>query len=993
MNSGGRHRWMTAARVAGLVASVLLVPCGCPMPFVTSLRAHIDELVEAAARGPQPEVSVFVADVEILDGGATDAFSPALQAQALDVVFTVRNGGIGDLVFREDSPVELSGADSALFSVLSPPSSATVASDSDTEFAMRFVMDSPGTKTAKINVYTNDADESPYEINISNTALPEIQVLRGAEEVLSGTGSCDFGATTYGSHTDVVLSINNLGKANLDLVGASPVTVSGVGFSVLLQPSSSVAPTESAAFTIRYLPAAPGAASGSVHIASNDTDENAFAFSVRGMSELPRSAVKIGAGGGFTVALKSDGTAWAWGANDYGQLGDGTITSRFTPMQVSLLTEAAATVPGGAHTVALKSDGTVWAWGGNTSGQLGDGTTTDRRAPVQVSGLAGVAVIAAGTYHSAALTSDGTVWAWGRNTDGQLGDGTTTPRTTPVQVSGLAGVTAIAAGGYHTVALKGDGTVWTWGDNSSGQLGDDSTTDRWTAGEVSGLAGVTAIAAGGLCTVALKSNGTVWAWGRNNYGQLGDGATVDRWAPVQVLGLTGVTAIAAGGYHTVALKGDGTVWTWGRNIEGQLGDGTTTPRTTPVQVSGLTGVSAIAAGTSNTAGLKDDGTVWEWGSIYAPVAAWTPVQVSALTGVADVAAGGNSTAALKSDGTVWAWGDNDYGQLGDGTTVDRWTAGEVSGLTGVTAIAAGGPCTVALKSNGTVWAWGRNNCGQLGDGTTVDRWTPVQVLGLTGVTAIATSGGHTVALKDDGTVWAWGSNSGGQLGIGTNEDSLTPVQVMGPDVEDWLTNVTAIAASGHTVALRGDGTVWAWGWNTSGQLGDGTTTRRTRPVQASGLAGVSAIAAGGNHTVALESGGTVRAWGQNNVGQLGDGTNTDRWTPVAVLGLAGMTAIAAGGYHTIALYGDEVETWAWGLNSSGQLGDGTTTNRWAPVVVPGLSGRVAIVAGQSHTVALMDDIRIWVLGWGSNSSGQLGDGTSGTNRLTPVVVVDPLVLW
>jgi uncharacterized repeat protein (TIGR02543 family) len=346
-----------------------------------------------------------------------------------------------------------------------------------------------------------------------------------------------------------------------------------------------------------------------------------------------------------------------------------------------------------------------------------------------------VSQVSAGLYHTVAVKSDGTVWAWGYNNSGQIGDGTTTDRLTPVQVSGLTGVIAVSAGDSHTVAVKSDGTVWAWGWNSAGQLGDGTITDRMTPVQVAGLTGVFSVSASHYHTVAVKSDGTVWAWGANNYGQIGDGTTAHRLTPVQVSGLTGVIAVSAGSDHAVALKSDGTVWAWGRNTEGQLGDGTMGYRMTPVQVVGLTGVFAVSAGFYNTF-------------------------------------------AVKSDGTVWAWGWNNLGQLGDGTTAQRLTPVQVSGLTGVVTVSAGGDHAVALKSDGTVWAWGRNAEGQLGDGTQTWRMAPVQVVGLTGVFAV--SGGdfwHNVVLKNDGTVWTWGRNNLGQLGDGTTTDRLTPVKV------------------------------------------------------------------------------------------------------------------------------------------------------------------------------------------------------------------------
>jgi len=851
--------------------------------------------------------------------------------------------------------------------------------------------------------------------------------------------------------------------------------------------------------------------------------------------------VAVASGGSHTVELKADGTVWAWGKNELGQLGDGTTIDSPAPIQVSGLTDITAIAGGDSHTIALKADGTVWAWGDNKYGQLGVTTPETcvndpypyspyyyyscSTTPIQISGLTDVIAIAAGDKHTIALKADGTVWVWGYNGYGQLGTETIETcetwslvmgelypwdapcSTTPIQISGLTDVSAVAAGAYHTMALKTDGTVWSWGDNKHGQLGDGTKDRSYTPVQVNSLTDIAAITGGGDHTIALTTDGTVWAWGENSVGQLGDGTTTDSSTPVQVSGLTDVTAIAAGGTsrkynffkygHTIALKADGTVWAWGDNEHGQLGVTTTeicevrfgTTRstaaslytfcsTTPIQVSGLTDVSAIAAGFRHTIALKSNGTAWAWGdNEYGQLGVITtetcgnendfdcsptpvPVRskatgtfsvggtVSSLTGTlvlqnnggddltitdngpfsfateledlaiyditvlsqpfdqtcsvisgrvnaadvidieikcftfADIAAGYAFSIALESDGTVWEWG----------TTTDSTTLVQVSDLTDVTAITAGFRHTLALKTDGTVWAWGRNNYGQLGDGTTIDSTTPVQVSGLTDVIAIDGAGdsqlSHTVALKTDGTVWVWGYNGAGQLGVTTTETcsysapcSSIPLQVSG------LMEVTDISGGGrHTTALKADGTVWAWGWNGFGQLGDGTTIDSTTPVQVSGLTDVIAIAAGTYNTLALKTDGTVWAWGWNEYGQLGDGTTIDSPTPVQVNGLTDVTAIAASGFHSIALKADGT-VWAWGDNRSGQLGDGTTDGSTTPVQISGLTDVTAITAGYTHTIVLESDGTLWA--WGNNVFGQLGNVTINTFTSTPVQVITP----
>ena len=315
------------------------------------------------------------------------------------------------------------------------------------------------------------------------------------------------------------------------------------------------------------------------------------------------------------------------------------------------------------------------------------------------------------------------------------------------------------------------------------------------------------------------------------------------------------------------------------------------------------------------------------------------------------------------------WGDNSCGQLGDGTTTQRNTSVAVKNLSGVKAIAASECLSLVLKTDGTVW--------------TVKNSTPVQVSGLSGVSAISAGGAHNLALKTDGTVWAWGDNTFGQLGDGsTAENSNTPVQVKN------LSGVKAIAAGeDYSLALKTDGTVFSWGYNWAGQLGDGTTTQRNTPVAVKNLSGVSAIATGRAHSLALKSDGTVRSWGNNALGQLGDGSTTTRYTPVAVSGLSGVSDITAGRAHSLALKTDGT-VWAWGDASRGQLGNNTSKNSWLPTMVRApngvaLSGVSDITAGYMHSLALKTDGTVQA--WGDNAKGQLGDGST-TTRYTPVAV-------
>jgi alpha-tubulin suppressor-like RCC1 family protein len=347
-------------------------------------------------------------------------------------------------------------------------------------------------------------------------------------------------------------------------------------------------------------------------------------------------------------------------------------------------------------------------------------------------------------------------------------------------------------------------------------------------------------------------------------------------------------------------------------------------------------LGALSGGEGHSVVVKNDGTVWTWGlnstgqlGIGSTADSATPVQIPGMSAV-EVSAGDAFTAMLKADGTIWTCGKNTYGQLGTGNTFQKNSPVMVSGLSEIIAMDAGSQHTVAVKSDGTVWSWGYGLYGQMGN-TTTNKYNlvPVQASGLTGVSAVAAGYNHTVALKSDGTVWAWGQNGEGQLGNGTTSKALTPVQVPG------LSDVIQIAAgSSHTMALKSDGTVWTWGNGASGRLGTGGTVSKLSPVQAVISVSINQIAANGSHSLAIASDGTVWSWGHNSYGQLGDGSFSHGLTPGAI-NLGSAISIGAGEVHSIALKADGT-VWTFGRNVDSQLGNGTTTNSATPIQVNGL---------------------------------------------------------
>ena len=344
--------------------------------------------------------------------------------------------------------------------------------------------------------------------------------------------------------------------------------------------------------------------------------------------------------------------------------------------------------------------------------------------------------------------------------------------------------------------------------------------------------------------------------------------------------------------HNLVVLNNGTVKAWGNNQFGQIGDGTTDDKHTPVEVNSLTNIAAVAAGAYHSLALAIDGKVWAWGkNDQGQLGDGTlsenhvPKQVVGLSNVISIAAGFDYSLALKNDGTVWAWGGNMWGTLGDGTYINRWQPVQVTNLSGIVFITAGTEHCMALKNDGTVWSWGWNANGCLGDGSTVaKRSTPAPIPALSGITAIASNGSfHSMVLKNDGTVWTWGDNFYGQLGDGTNVEKIVPTQLAS------LTNIVAIGTGErHSFAIKADGSLWAWGWNGNGQLGVDFTFSfsQNSPVNVSLLPGIKRLAGGSFHSLAQKTDGSIYTMGNNVYGQLGDGTHVlNRYQPMVVTGL------------------------------------------------------------------------------------------------------------
>ena len=367
---------------------------------------------------------------------------------------------------------------------------------------------------------------------------------------------------------------------------------------------------------------------------------------------------------------------------------------------------------------------------------------------------------------------------------------------------------------------------------------------------------------------ALSASGAVagtisgMSWGNNNRGQLGLGNTTNYSSPVMI-GEKDTWSQVGKGYETsIAAKSDGTLWGWGRSQVGQLGLGNTTSYSSPVQVGALTTWLKPIMGYGTTFSTKTDGTLWAWGNnnsgqlgLGDKTNRSSPVQVGSLTTWSMVGAGQYNGMAVKTDGTLWAWGSNGSGQLGQGDVTGRSSPVQVGALTTWANVTGGGEFAIAAKTDNTIWTWGENGLGELGLGDTSRRSSPVQVGSLTtwsdDANKIACTGNSTWAVKTDGTLWGWGENSKGELGLGNTTAYSSPVQV------GSLTNWSRVygfpwVAKEHFVAIKTDGTLWACGDNSSGQLGQGNTTAYSSPVQVGSLTTWLEADAGYGANTALE---------------------------------------------------------------------------------------------------------------------------------------------
>lgn len=670
---------------------------------------------------------------------------------------------------------------------------------------------------------------------------------------------------------------------------------------------------------------------------------------------------------GTGLGIDYNGDLYAWGRNQAGQVGDGTLTGVTSEKKILTGGRKFKEIGQGQFTsFGIDQNNKLWAWGSNSAGELGDGTTTVKSSPVAVIGSQANSVsIACGIYSStehnangsAFLTTDGFVYTMGDGIAGILGDNTVTAKSSPVSVVGGRTYNYLASGTGNFFAIEqGTNILYGWGRGSNGAIGDNTITNKSSPVSVFSSKSFIKVVSGGAFAVAQATTGELYAWGLGTNGQIGDNTAVSKSTPTSVFNTGGRSwvGLAAGQFASLAIRNDGAMYAWG--------DQTTTA----------------------SVGLHGDGRT---GTVQAnvPFMSRGPNTKSITQIYGSIDAGNGAFAVLLNGDTISVWGNGTSSQQGNGDATSKQVPFYTSGPN-VVDYAVGANQAFIKDSNNTVWCCGLGTSGGLGDGTVTTKNVFTTTLNNTNFAAktvakVYAGVSTNYARMTDGTMFAWGLGTSGQIGDNTILGKTTPVAVSGGlTFSSFATGYdTAYGIQDSTNAL------YAWGLGTSGRLGDNTITTKSVPTLTSGARSYSMVAGGSAFFVALEHGtGNAYASGLNTSAQLGDGTLTTKSVPTSVVGGHSFISVACGNSHTLALKANG-EVWAWGENTGGKIGDGSVIDKTSPVLVAIPQGKtiVSITATGLASMALASDNTLFT--WGVGTNGSLGND-SVSNATSPISI-------
>ena len=681
--------------------------------------------------------------------------------------------------------------------------------------------------------------------------------------------------------------------------------------------------------------------------------------------------------GQFGGAGQNGNLVYVWGGNFFGEMLQGLALYQNSPTLASWLSDYATISRGYAVAGYIKSNGTLWVTGYNY-GIAGNSSILPPTiySPVQVGTATNWASVACGVYNWIAIKTDGTMWACGYNAFGTLGTNDAVSRSSPVQIGVGQTWSKISMGYYDSYGITTSNTLWSWGYNTSGQSGRNTTAVQYAPLQVGSQSDWSEIKCQQYTVLGLRGS-SLYVWGEGGNGQIGDGQQISRSSPVQIAGTW--TKIASTDYASYGIKTDGTLWAWGNNGYGELGQNNTIARSSPVQVGTATDWSDLANGYYGNIASKTNGSVWVWGyggsgglgnSALENVS--SPIQVGVYTSPTLIqGCNFNYVIVKQSTGVNYAWGYADYGVV-----LPQYWGSSSPVLQGVikksysNVIIGYGSFTGITKSGKYYTAVTYPLYGAAGNNTRVTQYSPV----LSGYSKVLVTLYNSLALKSDGTIWAWGYNAFGSVGQNDTINYSSPVQI--GTATDW-TDIY-LSQPYCAFAKKSNGTLWAWGNNqTYGMLGLGDTNSRSSPTQVGPDTNWQSLQ-GGYYAVWAFKGGSLVRWGYNGYGQLGSGDEANYSNPTAI---AGSYTKAVSGTEVTILSKADGTLWACGNNTYGSLGTNNTIHRSSPVQIGSDTNWNSFLVTQRAIAATKTNGTLW--GWGYNPYGQVGDGTT-ENRSSPV---------
>jgi len=630
----------------------------------------------------------------------------------------------------------------------------------------------------------------------------------------------------------------------------------------------------------------------------------------------------VSAGDKHTCGLKSDDSLWCWGGGSSGQLGYGGEENQLKPIRVSGAADWSFVSAGRDHTCGLKVDGSLWCWGAGGDGQLGYGGRGNKSEPVRVGDATDWIFVSAGKSHTCGVKADGSLWCWGDNGQDELGPKIYVPYSLePIKLPMERSWKIVVAGSDHTCALDQDSTVWCWGgeDRKEREIHEINQDEDWLQ-----LSSGTASSHSTFC--GLKTDGSLWCWGSNQMGELGCGDSADRSYPVVVAGGRQWLQVDVGGNHACGIDVSGRAWCWGSNRSGQAGVGfDASDSLRPAIVGSGNDWKLVTTGKHHTCALKEDSTLWCWGSnesgqlgLGVHNGTSVPEKVGGMYTWFSVNAGKYHTCAISTDGTLLCWGSNSRCQTGVPNNNQTMYPTEIPHGTTWLAVTGGNDFSCAIDANRDLYCWGNNDVFQLGEALPSIRCRPVRV---TGQYWLASDSGnkHSCGLTSKRRLYCWGLNQHGQIGDGTCDNRSTPTPVLGDDI--WI---AYSAGDQYTCGVKADGTLWCWGKYEKQE--DGWVTGcNSEPMQLVDGDDWRYVALGKYDyfsfptVCAIKADSSLWCWGTNDHGQIGDGTMEDSTEPKKIG--SGWAKVAIGVCHTCGIKKDGT-LWCWGCAEDGQLGNG-----------------------------------------------------------------------